>query len=95
MQYTKFILVVGFSVTFPALSAASDSRGPGGEWHAPPPFIELDLDANGVVTLEEFRRHEIPHGEHAELFSRIDANADGQLTKEEFASHEPPRPPHR
>ena len=95
MQYAKFILTVVFSSSVLALSTACDARGPDGERRAPPPFSELDLDANGVVTLEEFRRHKIPHGEHATIFSHIDVNADGQITKEELTSHEPPPPPSR
>lgn len=47
------------------------------------------------MTLEEFSQHEIPHGEHEEVFRMIDANGDGQVTEEEFLSHKPPEPPQR
>jgi Ca2+-binding EF-hand superfamily protein len=53
----------------------------------------LDLNGNGVVTIDEFRQHPIPHGEHDEVFRRIDANGDGAITQAEFANHRPPPPP--
>ena len=59
----------------------------------PPPFGRLDLNGDGRLTLEEFERHQIPHGGHGEVFSTIDTNSDRIITQSEFENHEPPAPP--
>lgn len=59
-----------------------------------PDFSQIDLNQDGLVTLEEFKQHKIPHGEHDVVFNHIDANHDGGITRQEFESHKPPRPPH-
>jgi len=70
--------------------------GPGsGPEQGPPPFSELDPNGDGKLTLEEFKQHKIPHGDHDEVFRMIDANGDGVITQAEFDSHRPPAPPPR
>jgi len=97
MQYTRLFFNVGLFGAVLFLSTACKPQGPdggpSGGMGGPPPFSEFDLNGDGVMTLEEFSEHEIPHGEHAEVFSMIDANGDGQITEEEFTSHKPPAPP--
>ena len=94
---------VGLLVTALALSAcvgpgpgpgsSSSPDRPGGERRSPPPFSQLDLNGDGQMTLEEFRRKTIPRGDHAEVFNNIDANGDGVVTEREFTSHRPPSRP--
>lgn len=93
MRHAKLFLTTAVFGATLVLVTACKPRGP--EGGGPPPFSEFDLNGDGVMTLEEFSEHEIPHGEHAEVFSMIDANGDGQITEEEFTSHEPPAPPPR
>lgn len=63
--------------------------------HKKPVFTDIDLDENGSITLEEFKQHEIPRGEHKDVFSHIDYNGDGSISKEELANHKPPRHPRK
>jgi hypothetical protein len=53
----------------------------------------LDRNGDGQVTLDEFKSHDIPRGNHAQVFNSIDTDADGVLTENEFSSHRPPSPP--
>jgi hypothetical protein len=78
-----------------ALAApVSHAQGPG-DGAGPPPFARLDGNGDGVIDLSEFKRHEIPFGEHAEAFRLIDADGDGLVTEREFSDHRPPPPPRR
>lgn len=74
--------------------------GPGprpdeGDRRGPPPFSELDLNRDGQLTLDEFKTHKIPHGDHTEVFNSIDSNGDGVVTEAELTSHRPPERPAR
>jgi len=62
-----------------------------GDRRGPPPFSKLDLDSDGLITLEEFKQHKLPHGEHENVFKHIDANEDSVISKQEMESHKPPR----
>jgi hypothetical protein len=78
----------------------SACAGPGpkpsdGDRRGPPPFSSLDLNKDGQLTLDEFKSHEIPHGDHAEVFNTIDSDRDGVITEVEYNSHRPPDPPPR
>lgn len=90
LKYSILVTLVGMALAMPA----SYGQGPGGE-RGPPPFSKLDLNGDGVMTLEEFKSHVIPHGDHAEVFVIIDTDADGVITEQEFTSHRPPSPPRR
>jgi hypothetical protein len=68
---------------------------PGGDMQGPPPFKTLDLNGDGRLTLEEFKSHAIPRGDHQDVFKMIDANGDGVVTEDEFTNHRPPMPPGR
>ncbi|WP_339673936.1 EF-hand domain-containing protein [Dasania marina] len=57
----------------------------------PPAFTVLDLDADGGVTLEEFKQQKIPHGDHATIFNAIDSNNDGVISEAELKDHKPPQ----
>jgi len=61
--------------------------------HKRPKFSTLDLDANGVITLAEFKQHQIPRGDHLTVFNHIDVDGNGEISEEEFINHRPPRPP--
>jgi Ca2+-binding EF-hand superfamily protein len=56
-----------------------------------PAFSTLDLDGDGSVVLEEFKRQPIKRRSHEEIFGHIDADADGVISEQEFNSHKPPR----
>ena len=43
------------------------------------------------MTLEEFKQHPIPHGDHETLFNIIDSDGDGVINEQELSSHKPPR----
>ena len=75
--------------------AGPGPKPPEGDRRGPPPFSSLDLDKDGQLTLDEFKSHKIPHGEHAEVFNSIDTNGDGVITEAEYTSHRPPEPPSR
>jgi len=62
-----------------------------GQRRGPPPFSELDLNADASLTLEEFQQHQIPRGDHETIFNHIDANTDGIVTEDEMKNHKPPR----
>lgn len=84
--------------TIALMGCAGPPPGPGpggGDRRGPPPFSALDLDRDDVLTLDEFERHQIPQGNHADILRSIDANADGVVTRSEYESHRPPRPPVR
>ena len=66
-----------------------------GDRRGPPPFSSLDLNKDGQLTLDEFKSHEIPRGDHAEVFNTIDVDGDGIITQTEYDSHRPPDPPSR
>lgn len=60
-----------------------------------PRFADLDLNQDSLVTLEEFKQKDIPHGDHDRVFRHIDVDGNGEITRQEFESHRPPgRPPH-
>jgi hypothetical protein len=75
----------------PGPGAGPDRPGEGRG--GPPPFSSLDLNGDGEVTLDEFKSHDIPRGDHTEVFNSIDTDADGVLTQSEFSGHRPPSPP--
>ena len=58
---------------------------------APPKFEDIDTNNNGEITLDEFKKHKIPHKDHQTIFAHIDNDGDGIITKEELISHKPPR----
>ena len=68
-------------------------QGPGGDTRSPPAFKTLDLNGDGRLTLEEFKSHEIPRGDHEEVFKVIDTSGDGVISEEEYTSHRPPPQP--
>ena len=84
-------------VSTQALAYGNDNGNEAGEGDArgqrrgPPPFSELDLNADASLTLEEFQQHQIPRGDHETIFNHIDANADGVVTEDEMKNHKPPR----
>lgn len=61
--------------------------------HKRPKFSTLDLDGNGLITLAEFKQHQIPRGDHLTVFNHIDVDGNGEISEEEFVNHRPPRPP--
>lgn len=94
MRSVKFI-ALGLMFVGVTLSAcqAPQPNGRGGDRRGPPPFGSLDTSGDGALTLEEFESHEIPHGDHTQVFDSIDADGDGIVTQSEYESHRPPRPP--
>jgi Ca2+-binding EF-hand superfamily protein len=56
-----------------------------------PAFSDVDVNGDGIVTLEEFKEQKIRGGNHEEIFSHIDANQDQQITEDEFTNHKPPQ----
>ena len=48
-------------------------------------FEQLDVQGNGVITLEEAQAHPSVHDQ----FDALDTNGDGELTPEEFEAFEP------
>ena len=98
MSSVRRAKLIGFGLTIavalPACAGPEPAQ-PGSERRGPPPFSSLDLNGDGRLTLEEFRSHQIPHGDHDEAFSMIDANSDRIVTQSEFENHKPPEPPSR
>lgn len=94
--HTLSVLAIATSLSF----AQGPQKGPGGEGRPPHPepekiFAKLDADADGNVTLEEFKQSPRAQEDPAkaeEVFAKIDTSADGNITIEEFKAH---RPPHR
>lgn len=70
--------------------------GPGGPGKRPNPvemFKKLDTNADGAVSLEEFKASPIGKLDAAkaeEVFKKLDANADGGISLEEFKAMRPP-----
>ncbi len=62
------------------------------EHRGPPPFCVLDSNDDGFISLEEFKQHKIPQGDHETVFSNIDIDSDGFITEQELSDHKPPRP---
>ena len=62
-----------------------------GDRRGPPPFNKLDIDGDGLITLEEFKQHKLPRGEHDVVFKHIDANRNGVISEQELTSHKPPK----
>lgn len=58
---------------------------------SPPVFKQIDQDQDGVITLDEFKQHKIPHGDHETVFSHIDCDGDGLISEQELTKHRPPR----
>ena len=82
-------------ILFTAMLALGGCQPPGrsGDMRGPPAFNTLDLNGDGQLTLEEFGRHDIPRGDHAEIFKLIDTSGDGVISEEEYTSHRPPPQP--
>lgn len=59
----------------------------------PPPFNQLDLNGDQAISLEEFKQHKIPRGDHETVFAKIDSNGDQQISEQEHTAHKPPCPP--
>lgn len=91
--HTLGILAIASSLSF----AQDDQKPPEAPPKRPAPeerFKRLDKDANGTVSLEEFKAS--PMGQRnveraAEIFKKIDADSNGELTLEEFKAHRPDR----
>ena len=94
---TLSAMILGTSFLF----AQENPEGPGGprkHKHPKPEqvFAKLDADANGSVTLEEFK--ESPKAQKnpvkaEEIFSKIDTDSSGDLSMTEFLAHRPPHGP--
>ena len=78
-------------VSASALAQRNSEGGERGGRGGPPEFSMVDLDGDGVLTLEEFMSEDIPHGDHTEIYGFIDSDADGQVTEDEWTNHKPPR----
>ncbi|WP_281560786.1 EF-hand domain-containing protein [Thalassomonas sp. RHCl1] len=61
----------------------------------PPPFSQLDLNGDQAISLEEFKQHQIPRGDHETVFANIDSNGDQQISEQEHLAHKPPCSPKR
>lgn len=68
----------------------NDPSRPAQQEHKRPIFSDIDLDGSGYITLDEFRQHALPFGEHSEVFQRFDVNQDGEISRDEFINHKPP-----
>lgn len=84
-------LIASLLTTGHAYAQPGGDSGQSGERRGPPPFAELDLDSDSIITLDEFQQHEIPRGDHSSIFSAVDTDSDGQITEEEWSSHKPPK----
>lgn len=103
--HTLSALVIAASLSF-AQDGPKGPGGPGGpggpdgpgKGNRPNPeeiFKKLDADADGSVTLDEFKKSPRAQKDEAkaeEIYKKIDTNSDGSVTLEEFKAH---RPPHR
>jgi Ca2+-binding EF-hand superfamily protein len=58
--------------------------------HQRPSFSSVDENSDGNITLNEFLKHELPHGDHETVFAKIDTDNDGLITEGEFTQHKPP-----
>jgi len=68
------------------LAASAEARGEGGGRAAHmPTFEDLDLNADGNVTLEEIQA--AGRARNAERFTEVDANGDGALSADEMLAH--------
>ncbi len=85
------IVLVSTNVMSLSSSFNGASKEAKGERRGPPPFNKLDLDGDGLITLEEFRQHKLPHGEHDVVFKHIDADGDSVISKQELENHKPPK----
>lgn len=95
--YTLGAMVLATSLSF-AKDAPGGSGGPGKKERPNPEevFTKLDIDADGNITLEEFKKGPKAQGDPAkaeEIFKKIDINSDGNVTIEEFKAHRPPHGP--
>lgn len=100
--YTLSAMAIATSLSF-AQDGPKGPGGPGGpdgsgKGKRPNPeeiFKKLDADADGSMTLDEFKKSPIGQKDEAkaeEIYKKIDANSDQKVTLEEFKTH---RPPHR
>ena len=92
MHYSTSVTVL---VLFTAMLTLGGCKppGPGGDTRSPPAFKVLDLNGDRRLTLEEFKSHEIPRGDHEEVFKLIDTSGDGVISEVEYTSHRPPPQP--
>ena len=98
MKYQWIKLSLLSSLVFISLSAIGQSnklngaeQDERGKRRGPPPFCVLDINSDGGITLEEFKQHKIPQGDHETIFSNIDGDNNGVISELELASHKPPR----
>lgn len=82
-----FSLLVIFSTSVQAQGRDDERPRRGG----PPEFSVVDLDSDGILTLEEFQNEELPYGDHTDLFSVIDADGNGEVSEQEWTDHKPPK----
>ncbi|WDE05952.1 EF-hand domain-containing protein [Thalassomonas viridans] len=86
---SSLMLTSSLACSYAAEPSQNDKR------RGPPPFSRLDLNGDQAITLEEFKQHRIPRGDHERVFANIDSNDDQQISEEEHNSHRPPCPPRR
>ena len=95
MKFFAFALITG-CVAFGA-QAPAQALDPAAPQHAAKrprdpkkAFARLDADADGKISLDEFKAHGKNAAKREKRFQKLDANHDGYLSMEEFAAG--PRP---
>jgi len=60
-----------------------------------PRFDEVDLNSDGLLTLDEFKQHRMRKKKHERIFNHMDQDQNGMVSQEEFHSHKPPKRKHK
>ncbi|WP_426358192.1 EF-hand domain-containing protein [Pseudocolwellia sp. HL-MZ19] len=84
----KIIIATLLLTSIGQVYAKGDQRG---ERPQRPSFSSIDTNEDGEISLDEFKEHELPMGDHETIFEEMDSDGNNAIDEDEFDSHKPPR----
>lgn len=92
-SHSKIFAFTGLVLVSSFVSAHTPDQSQQNKRRGPPAFSQLDINGDSNITLDEFKQHQLPFGDHQKVFSSIDGNGDLLISASELSAFKPPCPP--